>query len=136
MIAFDLDGIFVNDMEFNDDQLTNLLYVRSFNMKPIFTPAGEYVIITGRPVIDTWDTTYWSSKFGINPVKFFHDNLDLEKGEEYKLEILTEHKDELNITHYIESSLRQTEFLKGKIQGVEIIHFAEFINQSLRNLYG
>ena len=136
MIAYDLDGILVNDIKFEDDQLENLLQVRSENLKPFFTPAGKFVIITGRPIIDISYTTSWAESFGISPIKIFHGNLDLNKGEEYKLDILTKYKDEYNITHFIESSFRQTEFLKGRIQGVEVIHFAEFINRSLRELHG
>jgi hypothetical protein len=134
MIAYDLDGIFVNDIHILDN-LHTLLKIRSENLKPLFIPIDDYVIITGRPNIDMQDTLRWFEMFFSNkPQKIFHNNTDFTKAKEYKLDTLSNIHKEYNINIFIESEKEQADFLRDNLKGIEVYHFSEFINSQLQKL--
>jgi hypothetical protein len=130
MIAFDLDGVFVPDLKWDESKHTHLLYFRHNHMYPIFTPIGEYSIITGRPFGDREETMKWIEGFFDNkPKAVYHDNNDFSLAKEYKEKVLSEH---LEITMFIESDIEQVLYLrKSRLVKAEIIHFKEFVAKAL-----
>ena len=89
MIAFDLDGIFVNDIVIQEDTLDDLLNIRSHSLKPLFILDYDYAIITGRPIIDQSMTKYWfKTFFNRQPSFIFNDNKDIENDKYYKRDVL------------------------------------------------
>jgi hypothetical protein len=135
MIAYDLDGVFINDIHILDN-LSELLRIRSENLKPIFTPAHDFVIITGRPNIDEEDTNAWADRFFTKqPLGIFHNNRSLDTAKEYKLKVLKAYAKELNIHTYIESDKEQADYLKKHLwKDIRVLHFEEFINTMIERL--
>lgn len=129
-IAFDLDGVLVPDC----DRIPNLgglaeFYELTTYMRPLFTPKGNYAIITARPAEFRSITEEWCRTFLDNrPVKLFHEVVD-ETPAEYKAQILNTYT---SIQTYVESDAGIVEELKQLVTtGCNIIHFSEFVNNQL-----
>lgn len=134
MIAYDLDGIFVNDIHITDN-LEKLLKIRSENLKPLFVPNDDYIIITGRPSIDIQDTLQWIDTFFTNkPKKIFHGNENINESKIYKLNTLKDIQHSFQIDIFIESEKEQADFLKANLNGIMVFHFSEFINSQIQRL--
>lgn len=140
LVGFDLDGVFLPDLFIPKDRhiepafhLSIALQFRCWNLKSIFTPTFEYVIITGRPTIDQIQTEYWINKF-LNknlPKKLFIGTFspNSEEAKEFKTKTLNENVD---ITSFIESDLSQVNYLKENVRkDCEIIHFESLIMSQL-----
>ena len=133
MKAFDLDGVFIPDLVFENKQLKDVLRFRSFNMQNVFEPRCDYYIITGRPNSDFKDTSDWIDRFFTNkPLKLFHSNTDFQNAADYKVSVLNE-TTEIDI--YIESDILQVEYIRKYLsRNVRVIHFSEFIKEALDNV--
>jgi len=127
MIAYDLDGIFVNDLHITDN-LENLLKIRTKNLKPLFQPKGEYVIITGRPIEDKEYTMKWIESFFTNkPIRVYHENTDKNKAKEYKVKVINENPD---INVFFESEKEQAEWINNNTN-ITVHHFETFIKKAI-----
>ncbi len=127
-IAFDLDGVLVPDCE----EIPNLggldeFYALTHYMRPLFSPAGEYAIITARhakyrAVTVGWCQT-WLDPF---PTQIFHECLNETAGA-YKEHVLNNHP---YIQTYVESDIGIVNYLRNNVKtGCKIIHFSEYIEQ-------
>lgn len=128
LIAFDLDGVLIPDF----DQLPNIggldeFYAMSTNVIPIFSPKGEYLIITARPAEYRSVTHSWCVKYlDPMPIRLHHERVVANTtAGKYKADILNSNP---NIAKYIESDLGIVTFLKNNVTtGCEIIHFSEYL---------
>ncbi len=128
MIAFDIDGVLVSDISFDEDIEKYL--ERRYCMFPLFIPKGSYYLITGRPSIDKELTQKWIDENLTNkPIKLFHDNPYFDKYAEYKVKVIKENPD---ITIYIESSEEEAEFIR-KNTSIRVITFNKFILEGIEN---
>lgn len=132
-IAFDLDGVFIPDLEFINRDLAQILKFRTNNMQHIFEPKGDYYIITGRPESDLKDTINWIERcFANKPLHVYHGNPHFQNAADYKVSVLNEVS---NIDIYIESDIIQVEYIrKYLVRDVKVIHFSEFIQSALNNV--
>lgn len=130
MIGYDLDGVLLSDMVVTEENLQRMLSTRVEEVYPSFEPAGDYAIITGRPVEDRKSTVEWMRKFLKNqPKHLYHSNTDFSKPQEYKLEVL-EKSDFIDT--FIESDLEQVIYLKKHLKrNIKIIHFNSLINETI-----
>ena len=135
MLAYDLDGIFINDFHITDFEnldVEDLLSTRN-KLQPLFLPEDDFIVITGRPMSDLSHTLSWFDTFFTNkPLKIFHENDDFSKAKEYKLSVLKNIKTEFNVQAFIESDKKQVDYLKQHISDIEIYHFAELISKKLQ----
>jgi len=134
MIAYDLDGVFVPNLDFERGVQKSLLMFRRFYMFPIFIPEGPYYMITGRPVSDRMDTKFWIEfmMHDNKPVKLFHDNQKLENVITYKAKILNENKE---ITMFVESEREQCKSLVPLVRNdCMIVCFKDIILDKLKNI--
>jgi hypothetical protein len=134
MIAFDLDGIFLPDIHFDtEEQLSQLLHVRSRHLSPILLPTMPYYLITGRPLQDKPDTDFWINEFfpkQNRPGIIFHDNHDIDNAITYKASVLSDNPE---IDIFVESDASQVTALRGLVN-CRIEHFGEFVNRALQTL--
>lgn len=123
MIAYDIDGIFINDFDISKINLESYLKIRNF-AKPLFIPQGKYCLITGRPIVDKEQTIQWINYyFSKNlPCKIYLGSQNLNESVQYKLNILTTG----NINIFIESDLEQVKYLK-KHTNKTILLFSDLI---------
>ena len=124
MIAFDLDGVFINDIIFDDTQVEEMCHIRNNLMLPLFQMVGDYCIITGRPIQDSSGTVEWIDRtFVAKPSAIFHGNKNASFPEEYKLSVLNSNP---LIKLFIESDARQVEFLRKHCK-TKIVLFSDII---------
>lgn len=131
MIGYDIDGILAPDIVFNESMFGEVEEVRTYWMKPLFIPEGEYVLITGRPACDAVNTMRWVDHFfrDNTPQSVYHDNVDPLKPELYKMKVL---KDNPSIDIFIESDFETTQFLRRQLKNkCLIIHYATMVRQSI-----
>ena len=114
MVAYDLDGIFIPDLDYENLYLKysqkDIISFR-ISMFPIFIPRGEYYIITGRPEAELSTTREWLERYFTQadaPVKLFHDNTDWKRSSVYKATVLNSNKD---IKIYYESDKMQVKYI-------------------------
>ena len=128
-IAFDLDGVLIPDC----DIIPNLGDLHSFYeltlfMKPLFTPNGEYSIITARQPQYRSITENWINKYLLNkPAKLYH-NIGDESPAKYKERVLLLE----DIDLYIESDPEIAQSLRNKTKK-EIIIFSEYVSRLWKN---
>ena len=122
MLAFDLDGVFISDVQLS------LISERSYQY-PVFNPDFKFYIITGRPQRYKTETVSFLKKRKIKPVSLFHDNDTLENSAKYKKEVINRNKE---IKVYFESCPRQAEYLKRNTKA-NVYLFSEVINTKLRS---
>ena len=128
MIAYDLDGVLVPDF----DKIPGLgglaeFYAMTTYIRPIFTPQGEYAIITARNAEFRTDTWTWCNKYLSNlPVKLYHE-IKGQTPPEYKAALLNTLPD---IQVYVESDKEIVEYLRSNVTtGCKIIHFSEYLEK-------
>jgi len=125
MIGYDIDGVFLPDLDLDKcPAQSDLIYlVTAHCIGTLFVPEGEYVLITGRPESIKADTQLWADRvFKQNPpLKIYHDNTDPNLAAQYKSKVLSENPD---ITVFIESSKPQVEYLKQHHPDRQILHFS------------
>lgn len=130
--AFDLDGVFIPDCD-EIPELGGLVdfYRLTMYMRPIFTPEGEYAIITARPAEYRSITHTWIHKYlSPSPIRLFHECVEETPGA-YKARILNENSD---IQIYVESDEFIVKYLKQHVNtGCEIIHFDEYLANKFTN---
>lgn len=134
MIAFDFDGIFVQDIEV--DKYRECLYLdkvsvetfRHYFTKSMFKPTFKYSIITGRNKKYEDVTMDWINKNLPNiPSYVFHNCDNSDHGVYYKEKIL---KENYNLFHaYVESDLDQSIYLQNSLKGynIKVIHFESWL---------
>lgn len=130
MIGFDLDGVFVADMEFSGD-IQDFLEARH-RQKTLFVPKSEYVIITGRPSSDRYLTQEWVAReLSENPpVSLYHDNDILEGAARYKASVIRF----LGLDLFIESDSEQADVIAELVPSCHVITFREYIQDALYEL--
>lgn len=130
MIGFDLDGVFVADMEFSGD-IQDFLEARH-RQKTLFVPKSKYVIITGRPSSDKTLTVQWVDReLSSNPpTSLFHDNTDLNEAAVYKASVIQS----LGVDVFVESDSVQAEVIAGLVPQCRVITFREYIQNALYEL--
>ncbi len=132
MIAFDLDGVFLGDITFSDDdERDNMLHVRVNNINPTFIPTGDYYIITGRPVQDKDGTLAWiAKKFSNPPKEVFHEShhFGTEHAINYKVAVIKDHPE---IITFVESDKEQAVAI-GQQVDCNVICFTDLINEGLK----
>lgn len=137
MIGYDLDGVLITDMKLDwknasQSEVNAVLRFRKEFPAPIFTPKGDYVIITGRPVTDKEDTLEWVSSFLPNkPLHVYHDNLDMSNPHLYKARMINE----LGLRMFIESEKHQVEALTNLCPACKIVLFKDLIHEKINELY-
>jgi hypothetical protein len=137
MIAYDIDGIFVGDMIFDDlgpNAKKTMLAIRHTKIKPIFEPLGDYFMVTGRPIDDKASTVNWvMTSFENPPLRVYHDNPNppgWQGSAEYKLKVL---ENVPEITMFVESGEDQVKFIKENLKrkDVYVMLFKDFVRLSL-----
>lgn len=110
VIAFDLDGIFVPDIE-GFTGTADELEIRS-RMVPLFIPDFPFLIITGRPSQDLPYTKDWINRFFKKDTLLFHGNetIGTESSALYKAKVLNELGD--SVLYYVESDIKQVNIIK------------------------
>lgn len=132
MIGYDLDGVLGPDF-IETDNLDELLRVRDENLRPLFNPPGEWVLITGRPVGDKKSTTKWIAKFFDNPpIQIYHKNKDMKKAAEYKAKVINKID---NLKLFIESDINQVDIIVENVT-IPVIHFETMMVAILNELQG
>lgn len=136
MIAYDLDGVLINDSVFGvHSSVLHYLIQREECCYPLFYPSGDWCIITGRPKApDEPYTLRWLRKYFVdNPPKHvFHDNTMIENGALYKASVINEHP---GITMFIESSKKQTEIISTLLKRpIELVCFSEFLSHFFHDM--
>lgn len=130
MIGYDLDGVLGPDIIIKGN-LGELLRIRDQNLKPLFNPPGEWVLITGRPIEDRKSTTKWIlDNFENPPVKIYHKNESLDTAAEYKASVINKIPD---LRLFIESDESQVEYLTQNTI-VKIIHYSTMMEDILKEL--
>lgn len=139
MIAFDIDGLLVNDL--NCTEYPHLDW--RYNVSPFIQwTKTDYYLISGRPAtIDYEETCAWVEKYFIKKPKNIYlfdgewNGFDIEISTNFKASLLDE-LDEVKI--YVESCPKQTELITQKVQrwDVCVIHMETLINESLISLLG
>ena len=130
MLAFDIDGVFISDISPWDDKI---LQFRNQNFRPIFEPSEKYIIISGRPKKDFYDTNKWFKTFNNPPVKIYlYPNNDekkfLNKFEIAKSKASKINSLKFNIDIYYESDLQQCKIIQKKVKAkTKIIHWSGFL---------
>lgn len=136
MIAYDFDGVIVNDILFDGEQVDDVLRIRTHNVLPLFQPFGKYAIITGRPVSDYEDTLkFVKTRLKVPPVKIFHECQNMMFAYQYKADVLIENTE---IHTYVESCSVQSQRILdivSKHRRIKVIHFAEMISKNLKAAY-
>lgn len=133
MIAYDLDGILVSDLVFeNFASIDEFVEQRAKSLCPIFIPTGDWILLTGRPVQDKFSTLLWISTYFCDnlPVKIYHDNPDPRSPWKYKLEILNKDED---IDTFIESDVSLYSFLKVH-SNKHVVLFSDLIKKGIDKL--
>lgn len=136
MIGYDLDGVLITDMKLDwnsasQTEVDTILRFRKEFPEPIFTPKGDYVIITGRPATDKEDTLEWVSSFLSNkPLHVYHDNMDMSTPHLYKARMINE----LGLRVFIESEKHQVEVLTSLCPSCKIVLFKDLIYEKIDEL--
>jgi len=126
MIAYDMDGVLVSDILFEENIPQHL--EKRYAMFPIFVPQGRYCLITGRPLLDKELTEKWIAQNLANaPVKLFHGNSITGDPAEYKIAVL---KDNPEIGVFIESDKQQADTIRKSV-GIRVVLFSDFIQESI-----
>jgi hypothetical protein len=129
-IGLDLDGVLCSDLDLPWDQLTSK-ELGEFRNKlcPMFVPASQFVIITGRPITELNDTKNWLNKFNIFPEKIYFnpvEPVDWLQVAQHKSDTIN--KIRHNLTLFVESSHKQVEYIRQKVSSVvPVVHFSDFI---------
>lgn len=126
-VAFDLDGIFIPDCDYIP-KIGGLseFYSLAYYMRPIFKPAGEWYIITGRDPKYRSQTMAWVDRHFENKPKMVWHEVSDQKPEEYKAEIINQNE----IKVFIESDINQVQYLLDNTKA-QIIHFDMYTRRML-----
>lgn len=130
MIAFDLDGVFVPDIDLNGGDWNNTMHLfRSNHLKPIFKPSFDFVIISGRPPVDHPLTAEWVNKyFYVNPpYEVVLNTGDIQDAAAFKAQEL----DKMDyITAFVESDPEQAKYIEFEVgHKIDVFTFDTFINR-------
>lgn len=131
MIGYDFDGIIVSDVHISKEEEENGKYpfYRSL-LRPIFLPRSPYFIVTARPIFDKPDTEVFIDKWFTEKPEFVVYKPSLEvKSSEYKVTALTNIKKEVNVSYFIESDIKQYNYLKDHIPDIKFIHLASLLGK-------
>jgi len=131
MIAFDLDGVFINDADLSKCTLTNYLEQRTTWPKPLFYPKEPFVIVTGRlKSVDTNALHSWCGAHNFHPQEIYMNPYGIGSAHIHKSEVYRSNE---NLTLFVESCTVQANHIR-KATGKEVICFPEFITQRLGEL--
>ena len=126
MIAYDMDGVIVSDILFEEDIKQHL--EKRYAMFPIFVPQGHYCLITGRPALDRDLTEKWIVQYLTNaPVVLFHNNSLTGDPAEYKIKVINSNP---MITIFIESDRKQADTIRKSVV-IPVFLFSELIEEAV-----
>ena len=132
-IAFDLDGVLVPDYHHIPNLTMQEFYLQTLYAKPLFSPVGEFDVVTARSAEYRDVTEQWLAQLAERPQTVIMKVDAGESAAEFKYRVCVEQ----GYVIYIESDpdiVQQMRKLADQ-DGVDIsvIHFAGFIASSLKN---
>lgn len=132
-IAFDLDGVLVPDYHHIPNLTMQEFYEQTLYAKPLFSPVGEFDVVTARSAEYRDITEQWIGQLAVRPQTVIMKTDDNESAAEFKYRICIEQ----GYVIYIESDPAIVQQMRklADSNGVDIgvIHFAGFIASSLKN---
>jgi FMN phosphatase YigB (HAD superfamily) len=132
-IAFDLDGVLVPDYHHIPNLTMQEFYEQTLYAKPLFSPVGEFDVVTARSAEYRDITEQWIAQLAVRPQTVIMKVDADESAAEFKYRVCIEQ----GYVIYIESDpdivqqMRKLAINDGVDVGV--IHFAGFIASSLKN---
>ena len=134
MIAYDLDGVLLPDYNHCPHLTEQEFYDQTLFVKPLFSPKGQFVILTARPESQRPRTIQWLEQLTTKPQQLIMRPDSFELHYEYKL-------NQLELAEYsifLESDLGLCEFLWKNYKGsTQVVHYSSqltaWINQLKEN---
>ena len=131
-IAFDLDGVLVPDYHYIPNLTMQEFYLQTLYAKPLFSPVGEFDIVTARSAEYRPVTEQWVEQLATRPQTIIMKTDASESPAEFKFRICVEQ----GYTLYIESDpeiVSQMRELANRANvDIGIIHFGGYIASSLK----
>ena len=137
LIGYDFDGVIVSGLALDYDKWDiNSIHESRDRLRPIFSPPGDYFILTARPLIDRENTLNFIEKYlRTKPLFVIHDRDIKEDCVSYKIRKLREKlADGVKMTAFIESNLSYCDRIGEAVPEIKVIHFSSFIIDRLRFL--
>jgi len=131
-IAFDLDGVLVPDYHHIPGLTMAEFYQQTLYAKPLFTPSGEFDIVTARTEEYRSVTEEWIAQLSNRPRQVIMLQNKNETPAEFKFRTAVEQ----GYVLYIESDLsivkNMRELAFNNNVDIGIVHFSEFVAQSFQ----
>ena len=131
-IAFDLDGVLVPDYHHIPNLTMPEFYEQTLYAKPLFSPVGEFDVVTARMEEHRDVTERWLNQLAVKPQNLFMLQDKNETPAEFKFRTAVEQ----GYTIYVESDPEIVQQMRklADAAGVDIgvFHFAGFIASSLK----
>jgi len=135
-IAFDLDGVLVPDYHHIPNLTMQEFYLQTLYAKPLFSPVGEFDIVTARSAEYRPITEKWIEQLATRPQTVIMKTDDAETAADFKYRICVEQ----GYTLYIESDPAIVEAMRkliydndyANLVNCNVVHFAGFIASSLK----
>jgi hypothetical protein len=123
MKAYDLDGVIVADLE---GPIEQVLAARKL-MRALFVPYEPYAIITGRPIMDEWETRLWVDvEMRSHPPTAVHIGAAegaIRSAVKWKIDTLRAHPE---YDTFIESDMEQVHLISDAVPKCRVLHFGTF----------
>ena len=131
MIAYDLDGVLVPDMDYLPNYpVQEDFYELMTNVKALFQPSSSYSIITARPAEYKYLTEYWAQKqLRLQPVEIYQ-TIGTESPAEYKATILNMLP---QVKLYVESDQQIVEQMKSLVKYARVLHFGTSVDRLIKS---
>jgi hypothetical protein len=135
-VGFDMDGVLVPDYNPIPNLIEEEFYLQTLYAKPLFSPVGEFDVVTARfddPVVRKI-TEQWCEQLETPPQHILmRPRRDInETPAEFKYRMCIEN----GYKTYVESDLEVVTNMRKLVYAnntdISIIHFAEFISNSLK----
>ncbi|WP_284285668.1 hypothetical protein [Alicyclobacillus fastidiosus] len=125
--AWDMDGVFLNDIERNvyDEDIEAALIQRDNTPLAEYAPqvSSKDIVITSRPEIDRERTETWLRQFGIDVSVVLRDEGELDASPEFKAQWKGRKALELGYTHFVESSAEQALYIASMYPELRVTWF-------------
>lgn len=133
MIAYDLDGVLMPDVIFDDRHSDEINEFRTNRILPLFQPTGKWGIITSRNTDDRIYVEDWViNQFSQNPPQFLlHDRREFMDPGLYKLDCLNRIP---AIKVFVESDYRQFQYLQQRARkSCKVVWFTDLVLKGVAN---
>lgn len=133
-MAYDLDGVICPDinMSIKSSQDLKDLFETRLKLPPIFVPKDDFIIITGRPIVDADHTFEWFQKYNIKPKHiFFNLSKSVDHHTTVNHKVITLQQNQHAIKGFVESDKNQVEFIRTYVTQFPIYHFSEFVKDKI-----